>query len=119
MLNKNVTWVVEVMSGLLAASWCVGDCQLIEDFLGGLREFDALSAEERREALISIIHAEVELRRRSGQSPAGAEYADRFPEVGRVAIDDVMCLPALPSGDVSEVSRPHFSRMDSPSSARR
>ena len=97
MANSERNYVIEVISGLLSASWSVGDCQQIEDFLGGVRVYDMLTDEGKREALIAVIHTEIELRRKAGQSPSGAEYADRFPTVGRKAIDDVIGLPSLPT----------------------
>ena len=93
----HVQKTLDEISRRLVASWIDGQRHPIEEILRESDDFFAFDAAERRESLVQLIHQEVELRRKAGQSPATAEYADRFPDVDRSVIEDVMQLPALPT----------------------
>ena len=87
--------VAETICKKIDCAWIAGECHPVEFFLHDRLAF-GLSPEEQQALVIRLIHQEVELRRKKGQTPSTAEYADRFPGIDRKSIEEVMQLPVLP-----------------------
>ncbi|MEM7314604.1 MAG: protein kinase, partial [Planctomycetota bacterium] len=87
---------VDSVSGLLASSWNAGTESRVEQYLHDSTDFGNLSTNEQREAVLSLLQMEIELRRDSGQSLNVSELAERFPKLDRDEIESLIALPALP-----------------------
>lgn len=57
---------------------------------------DSLSADHRRELVVSLIQLDIELTRKAGKSPDIDEYAARFPEFSRDFFAELISLPSIP-----------------------
>ena len=92
----NVTCLlVDAMGELITASWTSSAQGIIERCLDQSPDYDALPEDQQPEVLLALLHLEVELRRKLGQSPSSCEYATRFPHLDRETIDDMISLPAV------------------------
>jgi hypothetical protein len=87
---------VKQIGAALVAAWESGQRQPVEYFMDGLTAFSRLSCHAQHEALIRLIHLEVELARKSGQSPTLEEMQMRFPSVDSETLVELLTLPSLP-----------------------
>ena len=57
---------------------------------------DSFLPTEKSKLLVSLIQFEIELLRRNGHTPLPDDYVERFPDIPRESIEDLLTLPALP-----------------------
>ncbi len=88
--------VVNSVGGQIASTWKSGKQPDVERLLHQSSDFASLSDDDQREAVISLLRLEIDLRRQSGQPLEVSHLAERFPKLDRADIESLVAQPALP-----------------------
>ena len=99
---SDTTGLVDSIAAKLKDSWHSREREVIERCLEDSPEYAKLDEVAQHELLLAIVHLEVEVRRKLGQSPSCSEYLQRFPMLDSDAVNDLLSLPAPPPQEITK-----------------